>query len=439
MQKSRIASLIPIYVSVILTYFSYYGSRAILVLYMISEVVNGGLSFGDEFAYSQYAIIGVLSSVLAFPMGILSDFVVGHRKAIFWGGLVMSLGLFVTPLYGENSLLLGMGVMAVGLGLIKPNLAVITGWHFKRDDKKRNVAYLIYYLCINIGALLAPLSILYVAETYSWGFGFFASGLAVLFVPFVFKIGTRGMSLKGIEKEGEKSTFQNLREGDILDESFENFSSNVSNKNGVFSTKWLSVMIVTVLVSFFWLMFEYLGSPLNSFIAENPPIAPSGTAITPEFQMTINPLLIIPLVIVLSLIFYFSKQINTWLKFGLGFLVFGASYYYINQLNPVVSEGNTFSPLITMYFLHTVAELLIAAIAISYVSKLSSIKLASTVMGLFFCTGFFAHQFAKRTYFEVSLIPFDSLFFTCGITCITIGFILILFSNKLKSLSGNIA
>src|SRR6266850_2736490 len=155
--------------------FSYYGMRAILVLYMVAPVAQGGLGFDTKHAASIYGTYTMSVYLTALPGGLIADHLLGARLAVLFGGIIIACGHFTMIFHGMNTFYLGMVLIAVGTGLLKPNISAMVGGLYRENDPRRDSGFSIFYMSINIGALLAPLSVGYLAQGQS--FKRFVTGL----------------------------------------------------------------------------------------------------------------------------------------------------------------------------------------------------------------------------------------------------------------------
>src|SRR6267143_6428381 len=155
--------------------FSYYGMRSILVLYMVAPVAGGGLAFDTKHAASIYGTYTMSVYLTALPGGLIADHLLGARLAVLIGGIIIACGHFTMIFHGMNTFYLGMVLIAIGTGLLKPNISAMVGGLYRENDPRRDSGFSIFYMSINIGALLAPLVCGYLAQGES--FKRFVSGL----------------------------------------------------------------------------------------------------------------------------------------------------------------------------------------------------------------------------------------------------------------------
>src|ERR1051326_9131150 len=175
--------------------FSYYGMRAILILYMTSAAALGGLGFNTKDAASIYGWYTMAVYLTALPGGWIADHITGARLAVFIGGIIIACGHLSMVFHSTSFVFLGMGLIAIGTGLLKPNISVMVGNLYGKNDPRRDSGFSIFYMGINIGAVLAPLVVGFLAKTQtfknilssagldpnkSWHWGFAAAGVGML-------------------------------------------------------------------------------------------------------------------------------------------------------------------------------------------------------------------------------------------------------------------
>src|SRR6185503_14948270 len=186
----------PLFFTELWERFSYYGMRAILILYMTSTAAQGGLGFDVKHASSIYGWYTMSVYVTALPVGLVADYLTGARLAVLLGCIVIAFGHFLMVFHSLTMFYLGMGLIAIGTGLLKPNISAMVGGLYKEDDPRRDSGFSIFYMGINVGALLAPLAVGYLAKgdsfkrflssmgmdpLKSWHWGFGAAGVGMIF------------------------------------------------------------------------------------------------------------------------------------------------------------------------------------------------------------------------------------------------------------------
>ena len=137
--------------------FSYYGMRALLILYMVGSTQKPGLGFGEKHAASIYGIYTMMVYLMGIPGGFVADRWLGHKRAVFVGGIIIASGHFSMAVPGLPFFYTGLVLIVIGTGLLKPNVSTIVGTLYSRDDNRRDAGFSIFYMGINLGAFIAPL------------------------------------------------------------------------------------------------------------------------------------------------------------------------------------------------------------------------------------------------------------------------------------------
>jgi proton-dependent oligopeptide transporter, POT family len=166
--------------------FSYYGMRAFLILYITADVSKRGLGFDDAKAYGIYAAYGALVYLTPMIGGVLADRLMGFRRAIIWGSILMAVGQFILSMDSPVLFYIGLATLVIGNGFFKPNISSMVGRFYKDGDPRRDGGFTIFYMGINMGAFLAPLTCGVIAATEGWSYGFLTAGIGMVIGLFVF-------------------------------------------------------------------------------------------------------------------------------------------------------------------------------------------------------------------------------------------------------------
>ncbi len=159
--------------------FSYYGMRALLLLFLVDQVAHGGLGIDDRTATAIYGLYTAAIYISAMPGGWVADRLLGAQGAVFWGGVLITLGHVILATAGSSStFLVGLGVIVLGTGLLKGNASALVGQLYPLGAQ-RDAAFTLYYMAINIGAMLGPLVTAWLAQRYGWHIGFIAAAVGM--------------------------------------------------------------------------------------------------------------------------------------------------------------------------------------------------------------------------------------------------------------------
>ena len=178
--------------------FSYYGMRAILILYMVDKVAHGGLGFADAKAGSVYGLYTSMVYLLCLGGGWIADRVTGQRRAVLLGGIFISCGEFCLVMPTEVSFYAGLVLLMMGTGLLKGNVSTIVGQLYAKTDVRRDSGFSVFYMGINTGALIAPIICGWVGERVSWRWGFGLAGIGMLAGVIQYMLGQKHLGTAGL-------------------------------------------------------------------------------------------------------------------------------------------------------------------------------------------------------------------------------------------------
>jgi POT family proton-dependent oligopeptide transporter len=181
--------------------FSYYGMRAILVLYLVAEStpesINPGLNWETGAALSLYGTYTMLVYVASIPGGWIADNILGQKKSVLYGGILLVLGHSILAVEEMWAFYTGLGLIIAGVGMLKPNISSMVGGLYAQGDVRRDNGFIIFYIGINIGAFLSSLIVGYVGETYGWHYGFGLAGIGMTLGLIQYLFGQKYLSQVG--------------------------------------------------------------------------------------------------------------------------------------------------------------------------------------------------------------------------------------------------
>jgi POT family proton-dependent oligopeptide transporter len=294
--------------------FSYYGMRALLVLYLISEVTgdNPGLGWSKSDASNLYGWYTMFVYITPILGGILADKIFGFRKAILIGGLLMTLGHVSLAFEPLATFYLGLVLLIVGNGFFKPNISSIVGQLYPEGSDKKDSGYTIFYQGINVGAFLGSILCGYLGETMGWHYGFGLAGVFMLIGLIQFKISQTIFGEIGLPpKDG------NLKDNQDLLDSFDESKDKTLTKKE--RDRLIVVGVLAFFSIFFWAAFEQAGSSMNIFASENTDRSLSGDGIM-YFKVIGGLLSALPVIILTYLFVGISKQIGKIVPLAMGFM-----------------------------------------------------------------------------------------------------------------------
>lgn len=423
--------------------FSYYGMRALLILFMTAPLAAGGLGMATAEAGPVYGMYTAMVYLMALPGGWIADRIIGQRRAVLYGGIIIMLGHVVLAFPGLNTFFAGLVLVVTGTGLLKPNISTIVGKLYAPEDERRDAGFSIFYMGINLGALLAPLVTASLAQeqwfkdvlsgwgiapetSWHWGFGATAIGMFVGVVWYVIDsrtLGDAGLA-PAVSSEAEAGALRRkfwmglglvlailvvligLQASGVV-----NFTvARVSDAFGVvllltvlafFAWLFLSggwtgeerkrLIVMTVLfvgACIFWSVFEQAGSTLSLFAERSTRNEVFGLSFGSGKWQSVNSLW----VVILAPIFAWfwvklgSRNPSSPAKFSLGLLFVSLGFLLMVPAAQLAANGNRVGWwwLLGCYFLHTVGEMCLSPVGLSAMSRLAPARIASLMMGVWF-------------------------------------------------------
>src|ERR1700734_3195991 len=195
--------------------FSYYGMRALLILFMTATVANGGLGFPVSKAGAIYGLYTAMVFLLSVPGGWLADRITGQRRAVLWGGVIIALGHYAMAIPSLTTFYIGLALIVLGTGLLKPNISTMVGALYTEQDVRRDAGFSIFYMGINIGAMISPLICGYLGENINWHYGFGAAGVGMTLGVIQYSLGGKYLGNAGLQRSGTAADFRLLRQASI--------------------------------------------------------------------------------------------------------------------------------------------------------------------------------------------------------------------------------
>ena len=402
--------------------FSYYGMRALLVLYMIQTLMYSTREAGT--IYGWYTGLVYLTPLLG---GYLADRYFGQRKCITAGAICMAIGLFLLAFGSKSLFLLSLFFIIASNGLIKSNISSVLGLMYNDNERKKDSAFTIFYMGINLGAFLSPLVCGALAVKYGFEAGFAAAGVGMTIGLCAYKIFENKLL-------GESGLYP-IRTI-VKDES----------KNSITSTQKQQITSLIILILFtipFWICFEQAGSSLTLFAEYSTNRNLFGFVIPTGYFQSLNPVFILILAPIISILWENLRQKNieptSVEKFGIALFLMTVAYIII-AIAGYHSDKSLVSPmwLIICYFVMTIAELCLSPIGLSLVSKLAPKQFLSLTMGTWFLMNFSGNLLAGFIGGEYENIPHWILFGSLALLSFTTFITLIFFRKKLnKALNYN--
>jgi len=405
--------------------FSYYGMRALLLLFMITPLAMGGLGFDQKYAAQVYGNYTMASYMVCILGGYLADNFIGARRAVLVGGLIITAGHYALAFDSVPTFYTGLILIALGTGLLKPSISTLVGGLYSHGDTRRDAGFSLFYMGINLGAFAAPLVVGWLAQsetfrvmlsgwgldpTHSWHWGFGAAGIGMTFGMIVYLRRLHWLAHVGQAPEADAPrpwvglTLVTLGTAALLAvmiaSDYYAWINPIVYALPVVGIIWFGVVqkdedsrrIAAILVFFvcailFWAVFEQAGSSLTLFAEELTRNELFGRAFPSSWFQSVNSLFILALAPLFAWLWVRlrEQQPSMPMKFVWGLVFLGLSFALLVPAAKLTVAGKV-SPwwLIAVYFLQTIGELCLSPVGLSAMTKLAPAKLAGLVMGIWF-------------------------------------------------------
>jgi len=465
--------------------FSYYGMRGLLFLFMVAAAVDGGLGFDESKAGAVYGLYVAGVYLLALPGGWLADRLFGQQRAIFIGGTIIAAGHFSMAIPHLSTFYLGLVLIVIGTGLLKPNISAIVGELYPEGGARRDAGFSIFYMGINLGAFVAPLVCGYLGEKIDWHWGFGAAGVGMVAGLIQYRAGRKYFGKAGLLQTEGRSASDLSRERRtiyaILAGSFAIIAAFVAlTATGVIPVgieqvaNGAAVVIVAAAILFFgyailagglttgekkrvgaiamlfffsclfWMGFEQAGASMNVFALDMTDRIVGGWEMPASWLQSVNPIFIILLAPVIGgLWVWLSKRdLNPPIpiKFGFGLVLLGSGFLVLTQGAKLAATGEKVSMLwlVVAYLLHTCGELCLSPVGLSSVTKLAPSRFKSQMMGAWFLSLSLGNLAAGLASGKIETMPMADLFFWVFVVTACGGLVIWLLSPVIGRLTGGI-
>jgi len=469
---------------------SYYGMRAILILFMVDQVNGGGLAIDDTTATAIYGVYTAAVYLVALPGGWIADRLLGAQRAVFIGGIIIMSGHFVLAIPGYNAFFLGLLLVILGTGLLKPNVSTIVGSLYPPGDDRRDSGFTIFYMGINLGGFLGPLVCGGLAQNpnFGWHWGFAAAGVGMLFGVIQFQmtkhyLGSSGLypASSGDEARDRASrkrgwigvavclailayfVFSGLSGAMTYDPvqisratTWVIFSVVTAYFISVFAFGKLSriernqIIVIIILflgISMFWSGFEQAGSSLNLFADRYTRLDFGWINIYSSWLQSLNSLFIIVFAPFFAWIWIWlgKRHLNpsTPFKFGLGLVLLAVGFGMMVIASTIVASGKLAMPtwLVLTYLFHTFGELSISPVGLSATTKLAPQRYLGQMMGIWFVGAALGNLIAGQIAGDFdpdNLAAFPSQYWGIVMSTGGVGLIFLVLAKPVRKLMGNV-
>ena len=463
--------------------FSYYGMRAILVLYITGKTLdtNPGMGWTDGEALALYGWYTMLVYVASIPGGIIADKMIGQKKAVLWGGIILVAGHTVLAITQDWAFYTGLGLIIAGVGLLKPNISTMVGGLYKQGDERRDKGFTIFYIGINIGAFLSSLIVGYVGENIGWHYGFGLAGIGMALGLLVYLWGQKYLDGVGEFIGDDKSPDKEFKDKPLTQ---------------VERDRMLVMFLSFFLIIVFWGAFEQAGGLMNLYTKSNTDRNAS--------MMTMNLILGLPIIFLalkgvlettkktgyakywfglaafVGLVFILLKKYvvlsdpfeipaswfqslnalfiiifgttvagfwynwkmkgregSSLFKMAIGLIIMGWGFIFMRFASQEFEAAGSSAMywLVLAYLFHTIGELCASPVALSFITKLAPVKYASFMMGAYFAATGFGNKLAGWVGESAQDAGELTIFTGLVIFCTIVGLIVLAMLKPLKRLT----
>ncbi len=458
--------------------FSFYGMRALLVLFMAAPQDKGGLGLDPLTAAGVYSIYNAMVYMMSMPGGWVADRLWGARRAVLIGGIVIAAGHFVMAVPVTWFFWLGLLLIVLGTGLLKPNMSTMVGDLYGEHDTRRDAGFSLFYLGINLGAFLAPIVCGYLGENIDWHLGFGAAGVGMTIGLIQYVLGRRHIAGLGeLPKQpataaertrtfrnaaiwlgaavvvfGVDALLGNLRLSHVINiltvlaiavpVAYFAMIYKARGLTGVERSRMSAFVWIFLAATLFWMIYDQAGGLLNLFVNDKVDRTILGWEMPTSWFQSIPALFVVLLAPVFAALWLRmgERQPHTAVKFALGLIAIGASFAVMAAAARAASGGALISPLwlAAVFLVQTVAELLLSPVGLSASTKLAPHRFVGQVMGLWFLATATGNALAAQVTKLHAAVP-DALYYALlGAAAVLAGIAFLSFRRRMAELMAGV-
>ena len=479
--------------------FSYYGMRGFLIFYMTAAVSEGGMGLDTATAAAIYGTYTSLVYLMSVPGGWLADRVMGQRNAVLYGGILIACGHYTLAVPIAGSFYVGLVLIVLGTGLLKPNISVIVGQLYGPSDVRRDAGFSIFYMGINLGAFLGPLLTGFLAQdarfrsliagwgmdpNSAWHFAFGAAGVGMTLGLIQYVAMGRAMGSAGLKPGGASTpelaakykrqavryaggavavvvavallalagtitisptTVRDVTGYSLLVITVVFFATLFLDRSWTSQERgrlWV-IFVFFICAAIFWSVFEQAGSTLNLFADRSTRNEILGSSFPSSWFQSLNALFIIIFAPMFAWMWLRlgTKQPSAPVKFSLGLIGVGLGFLIIVPAAQLAAGGGLVSPswLFMVYLVHTFAELCLSPVGLSSMTKLAPARVVGSMMGVWFLGASVGNFMAGQMASFYEEMPLERLFMTISVLPIVAGIIVLALSSRFKRLMGGVS
>jgi POT family proton-dependent oligopeptide transporter len=393
-----------------------------------TKEINPGLGWTDGDALALYGWYTMMVYVMSVPGGYIADKFLGQKRSVLIGGILLLIGHSTLAIEQMWAFYTGLVFIVLGVGMLKPNISTMVGGLYKQGDIRRDKGFTIFYIGINVGAFLSSIIVGYVGEVYGWHYGFGLAGIGMGLGLLQYVFGLKYLSQVGnylgdsqVDKEVMKAPLTKVEKDRV----------------GV-------LLISFLLVILFWGAFEQAGGLMNIYTMEKTDRLFGDWLVPASWFQSINAMFIIFFGTTVAL-FWANRKLkgkvsSSLFKMIVGLIIMGVGFFFMTGATAQYEATGSSAMywLVFAYLFHTIGELCLSPVALSFVTKLAPVKYASIMMGIYFAmTGFGSKLAGLLGEWSSSLGEF-TIFTGIAVTCVGIGLLVLLIRPKLEALTHGV-
>lgn len=460
--------------------FSYYGMRAILVLYLIAEDVgkNAGLGFEEKDAYVLYGWYTMFVYIASIPGGIIADKIIGQKKAVFIGGMLLVAGHSVLAIEDLWAFYTGLSLIVMGVGMLKPNISTMVGGLYPIEEQnKRDMGFYIFYMGINLGAASAALIVGYVGQNIGWHYGFGLAGVGMAIGQLTYWYGQRFLENVGNLVIDERDESKKLK-SNVISSIFKSLNSTLgffvtfflglyiffdawdygllimclsfavgiaivvyNDGNKVEKDRILVTYLSFLIIIVFWGSFEQAGGLLNVYAAQKTDLAIGNFLVPASWFQSVNAIFILIFATIVGSFWVWwknrGKESSSLFKMAIGVIIMGWGFFFMSAASiEYESEGlSGMHWLILAYLFHTIGELCASPVSLSFITKLAPQRWMAFMMGAYFASTGLGNKLAGYLGEKATEVGEFSIFTGIAIFCTIFGLLVLILIKPLKRLT----
>ena len=464
--------------------FSYYGMRAILVLYLVAEVgiENAGLGWSNEDALALYGWYTMFVYVASIPGGIIADKILGQKKSVFVGGMLLVAGHSVLAIEAMWAFYTGLTLIVMGVGMLKPNISTMVGGLYpKHEQDKRDMGFYIFYMGINLGAAVSALLVGYIGETIGWHYGFGLAGIGMAFGQLTYWYGQRYLTHVGNLVIDERDESEKT-DGNLISSIFKSTNSLVgfvltmllgifiwqfqgsldygllvmglafavgvaivvyNDGDKIEKDKILVTYLAFLIVIVFWGSFEQAGGLLNVYAKQKTDLLIGNFLVPASWFQSVNAIFILIFATIVGSFWVWWKnrkrESSSLFKMAIGVIIMGWGFFFMSAASmQYEAEGlSSMHWLVLAYLFHTIGELCASPVALSFITKLAPDRWMAFMMGAYFAATGLGNKVAGLLGESATEMGEYTIFTGIAVFCTLFGLLVLTIIKPLKRLTHN--